>query len=139
MPWVESDKTDPKDSDTREGMDLLDALAIEGMTLAAGVALVAASLASLLSFGMVSSGISPQQLLWHGFFTMVGTALLVRAFIVHQRIRRRLGLPRSNGAPPPDQTPNEGWPASFWQAFEDFPRDFERPPQHRQTRESFDP
>jgi len=29
------------------------------------------------------------------------------------------------------------WPESFWRAFEGMPEDFERPPQVRQTRESF--
>ena len=32
----------------------------------------------------------------------------------------------------------EEWPKSFWRAFEGMPEDFERPPQVRQTRESFD-
>jgi antitoxin VapB len=32
----------------------------------------------------------------------------------------------------------EEWPESFWRAFEGMPEDFERPPQVRQIRESFD-
>ena len=32
----------------------------------------------------------------------------------------------------------EEWPESFWRAFEGMPDDFERPPQQRQVRESFD-
>jgi antitoxin VapB len=37
-----------------------------------------------------------------------------------------------------EPVPPEKWPESFWRAFEGMPEDFERPPQVRQARESFD-
>jgi hypothetical protein len=38
--------------------------------------------------------------------------------------------------PPPEMsTQEQDWPADFWQAFEDFPDDFERPVQVPQDRD----
>lgn len=37
-----------------------------------------------------------------------------------------------------EPVPVEEWPESFWRAFDGMPEGFERPPQVRQKRESFD-
>lgn len=139
MPLTKIGPREHEEPKSRVGFDLLDALAAEGLTLAAGVALVTASLASLLSLEISSLDVSGRQWIWHGLITLVGAALLVRALVVHHRIRRRLDPRVSEGSPVASQTPSDAWPASFWQAFAELPEDFERPPQHRQQRESFDP